>query len=149
MQKRLPKTASCAEAEPKRQRQVAAVCYRNTRAGKKVLLVTSRDTGRWIVPKGWPIDGLDDPDAALQEAWEEAGVKSADVQTDPVGHFDYDKRLADGDVTPVQAQVYMAEVEGLADTYPEDHQRDREWFSQEEAAARVDEPELKAILRKL
>lgn len=132
---------------PARERQVAAVCYRKTRAGKKVLLVTSRGTGRWIVPKGWPIQGLDDPQAALQEAWEEAGVKSADIQTDPVGHYDYDKKRSDGDVTPVQAQVYLAEVETLADSYPEDHQRERRWFTQDEAASRVKEPELKAILR--
>lgn len=132
---------------PARARQVAAICYRQTGAGKRVLLVTSRGTGRWIVPKGWPIDGLKDPDAALQEAWEEAGVKTAEVQPDPVGHYDYDKKHADGDVTPVKTQVYLAEVESLAESYPEDHQRERRWFAPEEAAARVQEPELQAILR--
>lgn len=135
--------------KPARARQVAAVCYRQTRAGKKVLLVTSRGTGRWIVPKGWPIKGLEDPQAALQEAWEEAGVKSADIQTDPVGTYDYDKKRAGGNITPVQAQVYLAEVESMAESYPEDHQRERQWFTQEEAASRVQEPELKAILRDL
>lgn len=134
---------------PVRERQVAALCYRETGAGKKVLLVTSRGTGRWIVPKGWPIKGLEDAEAALQEAWEEAGVEAADIQADPVGHYDYDKRLSCGDITPVKAQVYLAEVESLADHYPEDHQRKRRWFDQDEAAARVQEPELKAILRDL
>lgn len=134
---------------PARARQVAAICYRETGVGKKVLLVTSRGTGRWIVPKGWPIKGLEDPEAALQEAWEEAGVKTAEVQTDPVGHYDYDKTRSCGQVTPVQAQVYLAEVESLAEEYPEDHQRERRWFSQDEAADRVQEPKLKAILRDL
>ncbi|WP_366524286.1 NUDIX hydrolase [uncultured Roseobacter sp.] len=132
---------------PARERQVAALCFRETKKGKKVLLVTSRGTGRWIVPKGWPIKGLDDPDAALQEAWEEAGVKSAEVEADPVGHYDYDKLGDSGEVTPVKAQVYLAEVETLAESYPEDHQRERRWFTPDEAAARVREPELKAILR--
>ncbi|MFK7878230.1 NUDIX hydrolase [Roseobacter sp.] len=134
---------------PERQRQVAALCYRDTQAGKKVLLVTSRGTGRWIVPKGWPIKGLDDPDAALQEAWEEAGVESAEVVADPIGHYKYDKKRSDGEVTPVKAQVYLAEVESLSESYPEDHQRERHWFSPDEAASRVHEPELKAILRDL
>lgn len=134
---------------PERKRQVAAVCYRKTNAGKKVLLVTSRGTGRWIVPKGWPIKGLDNPEAALQEAWEEAGVKAAEIESAPVGHYDYDKRRSDGEITPVKTEVYLAEVESLAKSYPEDHQRERQWFSQDEAAARVQEPELKAILRDL
>lgn len=134
---------------PERERQVAALCYRETNAGKKILLVTSRGTGRWIVPKGWPIKGLDDPQAALQEAWEEAGVKSAEIETNPVGHYDYDKKRSGGDITPVKTQVYLAEVETLSETYPEDHQRERQWFSKDEAASRVQEPELKEILRDL
>lgn len=132
---------------PPRARQVAALCYRRTQAGKRVLLITSRGSGRWIVPKGWPMDGLENSEAAMQEAWEEAGVKSADVQPDPVGHYRYDKYHASGDVTPVQTEVYAAEVEALANSYPEDHQRKRAWFSPEDAADRVREPQLKAILR--
>jgi hypothetical protein len=55
--------------------QVAALCYKqaNDTDDKEILLVTSRDTGRWIIPKGWPIDGKNASEAALQEAWEEAG----------------------------------------------------------------------------
>ncbi|WP_338469180.1 hypothetical protein ROLI_030540 [Roseobacter fucihabitans] len=142
-------TAKTSLTHAARERQVAALCYRETQAGKKVLLVTSRGTGRWIVPKGWPIKGLPDPEAALQEAWEEAGVTSAEVETDPVGFYDYDKKRSGGEVTPIKTQVYLAEVDTLADAYPEDHQRERRWFTQNEAAARVDEPELKDILRDL
>ncbi|HBR36028.1 MAG TPA: NUDIX hydrolase, partial [Sulfitobacter pontiacus] len=71
--------------------QVAALCYRETPEGKEVLMITSRDTGRWIVPKGWPIDGLDGAGAALREAWEEAGVSKADIESEPIGYYDYDK----------------------------------------------------------
>ncbi|MCV3272263.1 NUDIX hydrolase [Roseobacter sinensis] len=130
-----------------RARQVAALCYRKTRAGKRVLLITSRGTGRWIVPKGWPMDGLENSEAALQEAWEEAGVKSAEVEPQPVGHYRYNKYHARGGKTPVETEVYAAEVEALANSYPEGHQRRREWFSPAEAAEKVREPELKAILR--
>ncbi len=126
--------------------QVAALCYRETPEGKQVLLITSRDTGRWIVPKGWPIDGLDGAGSALQEAWEEAGVSKADIETDPIGCYDYDKRLSDGLATPVVAQVYLTRVKNIKDDYPEVGQRKRRWFSPDAAAKLVQEQELKEIL---
>tara|TARA_R110000787_G_scaffold66681_5_gene149618 strand:+ start:585 stop:1043 length:459 start_codon:yes stop_codon:yes gene_type:complete len=129
--------------------QVAALCYRDTDDGKRVLLITSRDTGRWIVPKGWPIDGLDGPGAALQEAWEEAGVKQADIESDPVGLYEYDKGLGEGMTVPVEARVYLTRVRDLSEVYPEADQRTRAWFTPQDAANLVDEPDLKAILRAL
>lgn len=129
--------------------QVAALCYQDTDQGKRVLLITSRDTGRWIVPKGWPIDGLDGPGAALQEAWEEAGVKQADIQSDPVGLYGYDKGLGEGMTVPVEARVYLTRVRDLSDEYPESDLRKRAWFSPQDAANLVDEPDLKEILRAL
>ena len=129
--------------------QVAALCYRDTPYGKRVLLITSRDTGRWIVPKGWPIDGLDGPGAALQEAWEEAGVKRADIESDPVGLYEYDKGLAEGMTVPVEARVYLTRVRDLSEEYPEASMRKRAWFAPKDAANLVDEPDLKAIFRAL
>lgn len=126
--------------------QVAALCYRETENGKQVLLVTSRDTGRWIVPKGWPIDGMNGAQAALREAWEEAGVSKADIETDPIGFYDYDKGLNDGLSTPVVAQVYLTRVRHIKDAYPEVGQRKRRWFTPQEAARLVAEPDLREIL---
>jgi len=126
--------------------QVAALCYRDTQDGKKVLLITSRDTGRWIMPKGWPIDGLDGSGAALQEAWEEAGVTKADIETEPMGIFEYDKGLGEGLTVPVTTQVYLTRVRDLSEDYPDASLRKRAWFSPKEAAELVDEPDLKAIL---
>lgn len=133
----------------KPRRQVAALCCKKGKAGLKVLLITSRDTGRWILPKGWPMDDRSDPQAALQEAWEEAGVKKARIKRKPVGHYDYDKILAGGVPLPVRAHVYRVNVSALADKYPEVDQRSRRWVTPKEAAQMVDEPELKALLRKL
>ncbi len=127
--------------------QVAALCHRKSAGGKEVLLITSRDTGRWIVPKGWPIDGLDGAGAALQEAWEEAGVKRAEIIREPIGMYEYDKDLGEGLSTPVVTSVYAAEVQELSADYPEVAERTRAWYSQQMAADLVDEPELKAILR--
>jgi len=127
--------------------QVAAVCYRDNAKGREVLLITSRDTGRWIVPKGWPIEGMKSPEAAVQEAWEEAGVTPVTKRVSPIGTFAYDKRLGGGYDAPVEAQVYKVKVERLSDDYPEVKQRRRAWFKPDEAANLVDEPELKEILR--
>lgn len=126
--------------------QVAALCYRDTPEGKKVLLITSRDTGRWIMPKGWPIDGLDGAGAALQEAWEEAGVTEADIESEPMGIFEYDKGLGEGLTVPVTTQVYLTRVRELSEDYPEASMRKRAWFAPKEASELVNEPDLKEIL---
>ncbi len=129
--------------------QVAALCYANHGTDKKVLLITSRDSGRWIIPKGWPIDGKDARGAALQEAWEEAGVREGNITTDPVGTYDYDKELRSGLPVPVETLVYSVEVTDLQDEFPEADQRRRKWVSSEKASDMVREPELQEILRRL
>lgn len=132
---------------PNRQ-QVAALCYRQTATGREVLLITSRDTGRWILPKGWPMDGLTYPAAALKEAWEEAGVKDGVIQPAALGQYTYHKRLDEGFTTPCTVDVFAVEVTDLQAEYPERPERDRRWMSPTEAASHVDEPELKALVRR-
>lgn len=129
--------------------QVAALCTRDNGSDEDVLLITSRDTGRWIIPKGWPIDGLDGAETAMQEAWEEAGVSKADAEKEPVGHFTYDKVLKDGSSEPVVTSVYRLRVSELSDKYPEADQRERCWVSPKTAANRVAEPELRKILQQM
>ncbi|WP_171179816.1 NUDIX hydrolase [Ruegeria sp. HKCCD8929] len=129
--------------------QVAALCVRRGEDGPEVLLVTSRDTGRWIVPKGWPIDGLDGAEAAAREAWEEAGVRPAGFSRKPVGTYKYDKILSNGVPEPILTNVYRIKVEGLAEDYPERDQRQRRWVPATEAAGLVREPELQDLLRGL
>lgn len=129
--------------------QVGALCYRSDGAGKKVLLVTSRDTRRWVIPKGWPIDGKNAAESALQEAWEEAGVKSAEVGDELLGTYDYDKELKSGLPVRVETLVFPVKVEKLSDTYPESGERDRKWVTPQAAANMVREPELQDILRDL
>ena len=126
--------------------QFAALCYDVDGPDKKVLVITSRGTGRWILPKGWPIDGLDSPGAALREAWEEAGVSQGEPATDPVGSYGYDKGLPGDWSVHVNTQVYPVRVVKLSEDYPEAHERKRKWVTPAEVAEMVDEPELKDIL---
>ncbi|GAB4286316.1 MAG: NUDIX hydrolase [Roseovarius sp.] len=130
--------------------QVAALCCRTgADGGTEVLLITSRETRRWVLPKGWPMADRSAAEAARTEAWEEAGVKAARVWPEPVGSYRYDKRQAGGGTIPVEVQVFRIEVAELCDSYPEAHERTRSWVTPAIAAARVDEPELKALLRGL
>ena len=101
------------------------------------------------MPKGWPIDGLTAPGAALQEAWEEAGVKTGTITEIPLGSYDYDKRLEGGVPVSVEVKVYAVEDVQLMDSYPEVEERNRRWLSPSEAAGLVDEPGLQDILRQL
>jgi 8-oxo-dGTP pyrophosphatase MutT (NUDIX family) len=135
-------------SRPKRL-QVAALCLRDNDTGREVLLITSRDTGRWILPKGWPIDGLTAPGAALQEAWEEAGVQAGTITESPLGSYDYEKRLEGGVPVAVEVKVYAVEDVVLTDAYPEVDERNRRWLSPSEAATLVDESGLRDILRQL
>lgn len=132
-----------------RRLQVAALCYSEDGPKKQVLLITSRDTGRWIIPKGWPIDGLDAPGAALQEAWEEAGVKQGRITGGALGAYGYRKALKTGLPVSVETLVFPVRVEELRDDFPEADERCRKWVSPEQAADMVHEPQLQRILRQL
>ncbi len=127
--------------------QVAAVCYKGTGTDRKVLVITSRETKRWILPKGWPIDGLEANAAAAQEAWEEAGVKAATITPEPIGSYDYEKRMDGGGVVSCATQVYAVEVDHLEDNFPEANERTRKWVYPVEAAEMVEEPGLQALLK--
>ena len=128
--------------------QVAALCYRQTKKhGKEVLLITSRGQGRWIIPKGWPIDGLDAAEAALQEAWEEAGVMGGKIANAPLGVFEYEKRLDSGGSAICRTKVFPVEVEELSADFPEASERTLKWVSPQKAADMVEEPQLQEILR--
>lgn len=129
--------------------QVAALCYRGDGPERQVLLITSRDTGRWIIPKGWPIPDLDSPESAMQEAWEEAGVLKGRTGNEPVGSYVYDKRFSTGWSVPIETLVFPVVVEELTEDFPEAEERRRKWVAPGEAAEMVDEPELGSILRSL
>ena len=128
--------------------QVAALCHRGEGEGKEYLLVTSRETARWIIPKGWPIRGLSLNESALVEAWEEAGVRTGDAASEPIGAYSYQKRQDAGWEIPVKTLVYSVAVKDLSEEFPEAEQRERKWVDAKAAAELVDETELKSILRK-
>ncbi|MGC9367953.1 MAG: NUDIX hydrolase [Paracoccaceae bacterium] len=129
--------------------QVAALCYRKKADQPEILMITSRDTGRWILPKGWPKRGLDASGVAVEEAWEEGGVKARPGRPERIGRYRYAKRMKGGVPVKTDVDVFAIEVEKLYDAFPEVSERRRKWMSPAEAAEAVDEPSLKDLLTNL
>jgi len=126
--------------------QYAALPYRLGEAGEiEILLVTSRETQRWVIPKGWPMKDKKPHAAAAQEALEEAGATGRIAKT-PFGVYRYVKRLKNGAPLVCSVDVFPMLVERQRSRWPEQHQRTAHWFSVEEASEAVDEPELKALI---
>jgi 8-oxo-dGTP pyrophosphatase MutT (NUDIX family) len=129
---------------PPRQ-QYAAICYRVKKRGEiEVLVATSRDTGRWVIPKGWPMENKKAHQVAEQEAFEEVGVKGK-AEKAAFGFYHYRKGLDNGIKVPVRVQVHLLKVDDCVKDFKEKGVRRIEWVSCEEAATRVNEPELKML----
>lgn len=126
--------------------QYGALCYRERAQKIEILLITSRGTGRWIVPKGWPVKGQTPAGSAAVEAFEEAGVEGR-AKPVCIGIYPYVKGLDDASDRVMRVALYPLQVRKLRRKYPESQQRKRRWFSRKRAAEMVDEPELKDILR--
>jgi len=136
-------------ATGRRRVQYAALPYRlNGKTRTEVMLVTSRETRRWIIPKGWPQKGKAPHDSAAREAFEEAGVVGA-VGKRAVGSFPYQKRLKNGDLTVCEVHVFPLRVRRQSKEWPEKEQREVKWLSAKEAAETVKEPMLGEIIRRL
>ena len=127
--------------------QVAALPYREIGDGIMVLLITSRQTGRWVVPKGNLMVGKARHEAAGIEAEEEAGVRGS-VSPVPLGHFRYTKFYADGRSAIAEVELFPLCVTEERKKWIEMDQRERRWFTAAEAAAAVDEVELGELIHR-
>lgn len=150
-----------ADANPQRRLRIRAESKRDPRTqfaglpfrvvkGKKgkqveVLLVTSRETKRWIIPKGWPMDGMTPAEAAAQEVWEEAGATGKPYDT-CLGLYSYRKWMSKDLTLPVIVAVFAVKVQKLEKDFPEVGQRRRKWFSLKKAAAKVEEKDLRQLI---
>lgn len=129
--------------------QVAALPWRRRAdGGIEVLLITSRGTGQWIVPKGGIEAGLGPVASAAEEAWEEAGVRGR-IEEKVAGAFTHMKSREGAPPLRCRVAVYRLEVEKVARSWPERGQRKRRWFALDDAMAAVRSGELRSILADL
>ena len=85
--------------------QYAALPFRHSGRRLEILLITSRETRRWVIPKGWPVKGLAPQEAAALEAAEEAGLEG-EIEANPIGSYRYLKHLKGGHTIPIQVIVF-------------------------------------------
>jgi 8-oxo-dGTP pyrophosphatase MutT (NUDIX family) len=127
--------------------QYGALPYRLTKSGApEILLVTSRQTKRWIIPKGWPIKGLKPAKSAAREAYEEAGVRGS-IKTKAIGIFSYEKRSDDDGITiPCDVRVFPLLVKRQCKTWPESEQRVARWLEPAVALSLIKEKSLRSLI---
>lgn len=125
--------------------QVAALPWREKEERLEIMLITSRDTGRWVLPKGWPEGEEEFHQAALREAAEEAGLRGT-ISTTDAGRYFYGKCLKSGLERRCEVYVFPLKVERVENKWPEKGQRIRRWFRPDEASAKVREPDLAELL---
>jgi 8-oxo-dGTP pyrophosphatase MutT (NUDIX family) len=128
--------------------QYACLPFRERADGSiEIMLITSRGTRRWVIPKGWPMKGRKPHASAAREALEEAGLVG-EVGKVPIGSYGYGKRLKSGEVVPCQVEVFPLKVKSQRKRWPEKGQRSLRWFNTAEAAEAVDEPELRDVIQR-
>lgn len=135
------------QAHHKGDTQFAALPFRIAGNKLEILLITSRETRRWIIPKGWPIRHLRPRDVAAREAFEEAGLVGKIVGKRSIGSYHYTKHLPDEGERLCRVKVFLLSVDHQLDDWPEKEQRTQRWVEPVKAAQMVDEGGLAEILR--
>jgi 8-oxo-dGTP pyrophosphatase MutT (NUDIX family) len=129
-------------------RQFGALPWRiGERNTREVMLLTSRETRRWVIPKGWPMKGRKPAEVARQEAYEEAGLIGQITNKRPLGSYHYEKRLAKKAIL-CEVRVFLFRVERQLDDWPEKNERETRWFDADDAAALVEEGGLAEIIER-
>ena len=127
--------------------QIGALCYKITDKDVKFLLITSRRSKRWIIPKGWKVEKMSNRKSVALEAWEEAGVQGW-VSKRSIGTYYYRKRAGKNDFLTCAVKVFGLEVKARKKKFPEQGQRKLKWFEATKAIEIVTEPELKNLIKK-
>jgi 8-oxo-dGTP pyrophosphatase MutT (NUDIX family) len=126
--------------------QFAALPFKIESGNLQILLITSRETRRWIIPKGWPIRGVAPREVAAKEAIEEAGLVGRIVGKRSIGSYHYSKRLPDNQEMRCRVKVFLLSVHQQLDDWLEKEQRERRWVTPHKATHMVDEGGLAEIL---
>jgi 8-oxo-dGTP pyrophosphatase MutT (NUDIX family) len=123
--------------------QSGVIPFRGTLQHLEILLVTSRSNKRWIIPKGLIEPGLSPQDSALQEAYEEAGIRGH-IVGEELGHYQYRKW---GGICVVT--VYPMNVSEILKSWPESSMRSRKWFKLENCLNKIREKDLRNLIETL
>lgn len=125
-------------------KQIATLPYR-LQSDLEICLVTSRETGRWVLPKGWAKPGVSDQEMALIEAREEAGL-NGQLYEPVIGSYKYTKKLHTFALVTCEVSVFALHVNDIQDDWPEKQERQRRWFTRDQASQSIDEQSLRELI---
>lgn len=125
--------------------QFGVVPFRIKEGKVEILVITARDGDRWVLPKGWPMDGNTPAEAAATEAYEEAGVEGRMLPA-VLGLYSY-RKAVNGDDLPIVVTMFAMRVDKVLKSWPEKDRRKRKWVNRKKAAALMREPELAQMVR--
>ena len=128
-------------------RQAGALAWRITdQRVFEFAIVTSRRTGRWVLPKGSIDKGHTEAEAAAQEAWEEAGVKGAPADV-PIALY-RTRKIRPPNVWALEVAIYPIRIAEVLEDWPESDQRERRFVTVDEAAGLLNDMALVDIIRR-
>jgi 8-oxo-dGTP pyrophosphatase MutT (NUDIX family) len=129
-------------------RQAGAIPFKYDAGDLRVLLITSRGAGKWVIPKGWIEDGASAAQAAAREAFEEAGITGL-IDSTPLGSFMYSKRLGSGVKKQATVEVYALRVEKQRKNWPERSERRFKWLDVPSALRLLEYPGMTTLFQTL
>lgn len=129
--------------------QAGVLVYRVRHGAVEVLLLTSRETRRWLIPKGNIPGRMTPAQAAEREAFEEAGIKGTLDGSLPMGVYTYFKRLPSGETRPAAVEVYLLRFRKQRKKWPEKCERAITWVSAARAINLIEEPGIVPLLVRL
>src|SRR5437588_11292086 len=129
--------------------QAGVIAFRILDGKVQVLLMTSRDTGRWIIPKGNVNGRSTSSKAAEKEAYEEAGVRGTNTSSIPLGIYTYSKKLESGEARAATVEVYLLRIKERLKKWPEKGKRELSWVSTKKAVGLIEEPGVVPLLHRV
>jgi len=120
--------------------QAGVIPFRRKKGTIEVCLIRNKGRKKWKIPKGFVDPGETVKQAALKEAWEEAGL-NGHLVGDPIGSYEYEKWGAD-----LTVSVYLMEVTSEDDKWEESRFRERSWSAVETAFAMLKKHPVRPLL---
>jgi 8-oxo-dGTP pyrophosphatase MutT (NUDIX family) len=122
--------------------RVGALAVRSHKGRLQVAIVTTRGSGRWIIPKGRRERGMEDHEVAALEAFEEAGVITSHSAHEPLQVCLKGRRKT-------HLMIHVLHIDRLLTRWPERRERHRRLVELEDLRKWIQSRRLRRAVRDL